>query len=114
MSSPRSRLPVVPWPPIINDAALPWQVAWHDRLLTITAWLIAAFTVWLTLWSLMTRRRVRTYHQAPVPEPLNLTDEAAHAACTEANLLAWRELRISIVHLDEASRPRVESCQRNP
>jgi hypothetical protein len=38
---------------------------------------------------------------------LTLAEEAAHTGCTQADLLAWRGLRIAVAHLDEAGRPNV-------
>ncbi len=55
----------------------------------------------------MNLRRVRRYQRMRTPASLTLAEEAAHAGCTESDLLAWRELRIAVAHLDEAGRPHV-------
>jgi len=68
---------------------------------------IALMAVWLTLWGLISLRRIRIYRQMHLSASLTLAEEAAHAGCTEADLMAWRGLRIAVVDLDEAGRPSV-------
>ena len=82
-----------------------WTV-WWERLRPFVQ-VILLMAAWLFLWGLISLRRVRIYRQMRVPAPLTLAEEAAHAGCTEADLLAWRDLRIAVAHLDEAGRPRV-------
>ena len=82
-----------------------WAI-WWDRLRPF-AQVVALMAVWLTMWGLISLRRLRRYRQLQVPTPLTLAEQAAHAGCTEADLLAWRGLRIAVVELDEVGRPRV-------
>jgi hypothetical protein len=41
-----------------------------------------------------------------MPASLTLAEEAAHTGCTQADLLAWRGLRIAVAHLDEVGGPK--------
>jgi poly-beta-1,6-N-acetyl-D-glucosamine biosynthesis protein PgaD len=82
-----------------------WPI-WWERLRPF-AMVIALMAVWLVLWGLMSLRRVRIYRRMRLPASLTLAEEAAHAGCTEADLTAWRGLRIAVAHLDEAGRPSV-------
>jgi hypothetical protein len=86
-----------------------WAI-WWDRLRPFVQ-VIVLMAAWLLLWGVTSLRRVRAYRQMRVPVPLTLAEEAANAGCTEADLLAWRELRIAIVYLDEADRPTVAPRQ---
>jgi poly-beta-1,6-N-acetyl-D-glucosamine biosynthesis protein PgaD len=79
---------------------------WWDRLRPFVQ-VIVLMAVWLMLWGLISLRRVRSYRRIQMPASLTLAEEAAHAGCTEADLLAWRGLRIAVAHLDEAGRPNV-------
>jgi poly-beta-1,6-N-acetyl-D-glucosamine biosynthesis protein PgaD len=79
---------------------------WWERLRPFVV-VILLMAGWLFLWGLISLRRVRIYRQMRPPTPLTLAEEAAHAGCTEAELLTWRELRIAVAHLDEAGKPRV-------
>jgi hypothetical protein len=79
---------------------------WWDRLRPFVQ-VIALMAVWLTLWGLVSLRRLRRYQRIQLPTPLTLAEQAAHAGCTEADLLTWRGLRIAVVDLDAAGRPSV-------
>jgi hypothetical protein len=79
---------------------------WWQRLQPFMA-VIALMTAWLILWGLMSLRRIRIYPRMRLPSSLTLAEEAAHAGCTEADLAAWRGLRIAVAHLDGAGRPSV-------
>ena len=71
-----------------------------------------AFAVMLIVFLLIaavftTRRRQRGFMLSP-PKPLLLADEARRAGLDESSLAAARSLRISVVHIDDAGRLRVE------
>lgn len=66
----------------------------------------------LIIFSLRTlRRRSRALH-LPQPAPLETTDQAQRAGLDEAELIAARDQRIVIVHIDDNGRHRIEAPQR--
>jgi poly-beta-1,6-N-acetyl-D-glucosamine biosynthesis protein PgaD len=54
-----------------------------------------------------TLRRISRARRLPAPEPLAIGDEARRVGMDEAELLAARELRIVVVHIDADGRHRV-------
>ena len=62
----------------------------------------------LLVAGLLTLRRVARGRTMPQPAPLAAGDEARHVGMDEAELLAARELRAVVVHIDADGRYRVE------
>ncbi|MGZ5904367.1 MAG: PgaD family protein [Reyranella sp.] len=62
----------------------------------------------LLVAGLLTLRRVARGRMMPQPTPLAAGDEARHVGMDEAELLAARELRAVVVHIDADGRYRVE------
>jgi poly-beta-1,6-N-acetyl-D-glucosamine biosynthesis protein PgaD len=66
----------------------------------------------LIIFSLRTlRRRSRALH-LPQPAPLETTDQAQRAGLDEVELIAARDQRIVIVHIDDNGRHRIEAPQQ--
>jgi poly-beta-1,6-N-acetyl-D-glucosamine biosynthesis protein PgaD len=61
----------------------------------------------LIVAAFFTLRRVARAHLLPAPEPLAIGEEARRVGMEEAELLAARELRIVVVHIDANGRHRV-------
>ena len=62
----------------------------------------------LLLAGLLTLRRVARGRVLPQPAPLAASDEARRVGMDEADLIAARELRVVVVHIDADGRYRVE------
>jgi poly-beta-1,6-N-acetyl-D-glucosamine biosynthesis protein PgaD len=62
----------------------------------------------LLLAGLFTLRRVARGRGLPQPAPLSASDEARRVGMDEADLIAARELRVVVVHIDADGRYRVE------
>ncbi len=62
----------------------------------------------LLLAGLFTLRRVARGRVLPQPAPLSASHEARRVGMDEADLIAARELRVVVVHIDAAGRYRVE------
>jgi hypothetical protein len=62
----------------------------------------------LLVAGLLTLRRVARGRTMPQPAPLAAGDEARHVGMVEAELLAARELRAVVVHIDADGKYRVE------
>ncbi len=62
----------------------------------------------LLLAGLLTLRRVARGRVLPQPAPLSASDEARRVGMDEADLIAARELRVVVVHIDADGRYRVE------
>jgi hypothetical protein len=63
---------------------------------------------WLLSAGVVSVRRVQRNLARPKPAPLGVAEEAAELGAEEADLAAWRGLRVSVVHLDELGRMRAE------
>ena len=92
---------------------LPDWALWWARLRPY-AIAVAFLAVWLVGWGLMAMRRLRGYAQLPQPTPLTAVEQAVRYGCTEADLLAWRALKIAVVHIDPGDRVRVEAGRALP
>jgi hypothetical protein len=62
----------------------------------------------LLVAGLLTLRRVARGRKLPQPAPLTPGDEAARVGMDETELIAARELRVVVVHIDEDGKHRVE------
>ena len=82
-----------------------------DRLMPFL--LIAAMLAgFLVIFSLRTLRRRSRALLLPQPAPLETADQARRAGLDEAELIAARDQRIVIVHIDANGRHRIEAPQR--
>jgi hypothetical protein len=77
-----------------------WTVWWARlRFYAVSVGLLA---IWLVIWGIVSRRRIRRYHSLPNVVPLSLAEEAAGAGCSEVELRSWRELKSVMVHFDSS------------
>ena len=65
----------------------------------------------LLVAGLLTLRRVARGRKLPQPAPLTAGDEARRVGMDEAELIAARELRVVVVHIDADGKYRVEPCR---
>ena len=81
------------------------------RLLEPYIWLIVALLALLAASTVATIHRVRRFRKAAPPPPLEPADQAARGRMDVAALLAARELRNAVVHVDPNGSHRVEPRQ---
>jgi poly-beta-1,6-N-acetyl-D-glucosamine biosynthesis protein PgaD len=95
----------------LHGSEADWTVWWvRLRFYAVAVGLLA---IWLAIWGMVSRRRIRRYHSLPNVVPLSLAEEAAGAGCSEAELRAWRELKSVVVHFDSSNRVIVgPSCSK--
>jgi hypothetical protein len=62
----------------------------------------------LLIASLLTLRRVARGRRLPQPAPLTAGDEARRVGLDEAEIIAARELRVVVVHIDTDGKHRIE------
>jgi poly-beta-1,6-N-acetyl-D-glucosamine biosynthesis protein PgaD len=89
------------------DTNATWSV-FFDRLMPflLTAAMLAGL---LTIFSLLTLRRRARALLLPQPAPLATADQAQSTGLDEAELIAARDQRIVIVHIDADGRHRIEA-----
>jgi hypothetical protein len=68
----------------------------------------------LLIAGLLTLRRVARGRRLPQPTPLTAVDEARRVGMDEARLIASRELRIVVVHIEPDGKHRIEPRQAAP
>jgi poly-beta-1,6-N-acetyl-D-glucosamine biosynthesis protein PgaD len=68
----------------------------------------------LVVASLLTLRRVARGRRLPQPAPLAAGDEARRVSLDEAELIAARELRVVVVHIEPNGKHRIEPRQAAP
>ena len=68
----------------------------------------------LLVAGLLTLRRVARGRRLPQPAPLAAGDEARRVGMDEAELIAARELRIVVVHIEPGGKHRIEPRQAAP
>ena len=68
----------------------------------------------LLVAGLLTLRRVARGRRLPQPAPLAAGDEARRVGMDEARLIAARELRIVVVHIEPDGKHRIEPRQAAP
>ena len=68
----------------------------------------------LLVAGLLTLRRVARGRRLPQPAPLAAGDEARRVGMDEAELIAARELRIVVVHIEPDGKHRIEPRQAAP
>ena len=68
----------------------------------------------LLVAGLLTLRRVARGRRLPQPAPLTAGDEARRVGMDEAGLIAARELRIVVVHIEPDGKHRIEPRQAAP
>jgi poly-beta-1,6-N-acetyl-D-glucosamine biosynthesis protein PgaD len=65
-------------------------------------WIITALLiVWLSLWAVISRRRLRAAIQSPQPPPLTMSEQAARFSVAESSVNAAREFRITDIRFQE-------------
>jgi poly-beta-1,6-N-acetyl-D-glucosamine biosynthesis protein PgaD len=65
-------------------------------------WMITALLiVWLSLWAVISRRRLRAAMQSPQPPPLTMSEQAARFSVAEIAVKAAREFRITDIQFQE-------------
>ena len=74
-------------------------------------WLVVMLVTLLAASTVATVYRVRRFIKAAPPPPLTAAEEAAHGRMEVASLLAARELRDAVVHVDANGAHRVEPRQ---
>jgi hypothetical protein len=84
------------------------QWAQFFRLLAPYLWLIVMLLAILAASTVATLHRIRLFLKAAPPMPLQAAEEAPRAGMETADLLAARELRDAVVHVDGDGRHRVE------
>jgi hypothetical protein len=77
-----------------EDWALWWRQLWPYLVA------VAALGLWLVAWAIISVRRVRRARTLPQPQPLTLAEAAVRVGATEAQLQAWRSLKLAVVQLD--------------
>jgi len=83
-----------------------WSL-WLGRMLPYAV-IVSVLAVWLIGWGVATIARGRSHADLPQPVPLSAAEQAVSAGCAEADLLAWRDMKVAVVHIDAANRIRVE------
>jgi poly-beta-1,6-N-acetyl-D-glucosamine biosynthesis protein PgaD len=85
-----------------SGPGIDWEQLWQSlsRYLTVAGLLC----LWLLGWGLASRWRQQRLAGTTAPPPLSLADHARDAGCSEADLVAWRSLRIMVVTIDESDR----------
>jgi poly-beta-1,6-N-acetyl-D-glucosamine biosynthesis protein PgaD len=71
---------------------------WRLRYFWMTS---AFFIVWLSLWAVIGRRRLRAAMQSPQPPPLTMSEQAARFSVAESAVKAAREFRITDIQFQE-------------
>ena len=82
-----------------------WTVWWARLRFYMVA--VSLLAIWLAIWGRVSRRRIRRYHSMPTLVPLSLAEEAVRAACSEADLSVWRDLKSAVVHFDTSDRMKI-------
>ena len=85
-------------------------VNWPVFIDRLTPFLVAAAVLagLLMMFGVRTRRRWRRVRLLPQPAPLAAAAEARSAGIDEATLIAARDLKIAIVHVEADGKPRIE------
>jgi hypothetical protein len=72
-------------------------------------WLIAMLLALLGASTVATLHRIRRFRKTAPPPPLEPAEQAAHGRMAVADLLAARQLRNAVVHVEPDGRHRVEA-----
>jgi poly-beta-1,6-N-acetyl-D-glucosamine biosynthesis protein PgaD len=85
------------------------QANWGEFFEALRPFLRIAYVLiaLLIVASFLTLRRIARTRRLPEPPPLPIADEARRVGMDEAELLAARELRVVVIHIDAAGRHRV-------
>jgi hypothetical protein len=75
---------------------------WSEKLAGLQPYfkIVGLFAVWAIAWTVVTLWRRQRYLHLPQPPALTIEEEARKISGLPADLSAWRELKISIAHLD--------------
>jgi hypothetical protein len=75
----------------------------HEHMRRMQPYWVAVglLLLWVGTWAMVWVLRRRLTRPAPMPEPLDPPSEAARHGADPAALLAWRDMRIAIVHVNE-------------
>ena len=79
-----------------------WDQLWERLQRYLTAVLLLC--LWLLAWGIATLRRQQSLAGTTTPQPLSPAEQARDAGVSEADLAAWRSLRIMTVHIDANDR----------
>ena len=79
-----------------------WMMIWSHLDTFLLLSMIAM--LWLTLWGLIHRRRLRFAVRQSPPPPLPLGEHAAFLAVDAGEVERRREMKIAVVHFDSAHR----------
>jgi poly-beta-1,6-N-acetyl-D-glucosamine biosynthesis protein PgaD len=87
---------------VARGPGIDWEQLWEG--LSNYLFVAGLLCLWLLGWGFASRRRQERLAGTAAPPPLSLADHARDAGCSEADLTAWRALRIMTVHIDENDR----------
>jgi poly-beta-1,6-N-acetyl-D-glucosamine biosynthesis protein PgaD len=75
---------------------------WSEKVAGLQPYfmIVGLFAVWAIVWAMVTLWRRQRYLRLPQPPALTLEEEAHKICGVPADLLAWRELKLCVVHLD--------------
>jgi len=90
----------------LSDFDGEWRWQEHFRALRPFLEVDLVLVSLLLVASLLSARRVARGRRLPQPAPLGAADEARRVGLEEADLVAARDLRIVVVHIDEDGRHR--------
>jgi poly-beta-1,6-N-acetyl-D-glucosamine biosynthesis protein PgaD len=92
----------------LSDVGEDWR--WPEFLQALRPFVQVALVLvsLLLIAGLLSLRRVAREHKLPQPAPLTAGDEARRVGLEEADLVAARELRFVVAHIDKDGRYRVK------